>query len=135
MNRKQRRARETNFLKAVKQNEPSEKSTTERFQDWVNAHPMCKCMKLKPDNAGIPKGTPDLLICVMGIMVLLEFKKWGNKSTPIQKFQQKQWRKACCVVAEVHSFDEAQRVVQQLIDSFEVVGKATKKVKRLQSNE
>lgn len=138
MNRKQHRTQQAQAKKRArkysKENAALESVTSTRILNHINSHPLCKAINMTPNNKGIPRGTPDILACVQGIFVMLEVKRPGKKSTPAQIVQQKFWKQARGIVCEVHSFDEAKNVIQQLIDSFEMVGDAVKRVKRHQSD-
>lgn len=132
--RKRRRILSRELKKAEKANAPREKTIQKQITDWINAHPLSRAIIIKPDGAGIPKGTPDILASVQGITVWIETKRPGSSSTPIQKFQQRMWAKTGAIVFEAHSLEEAQKVVQALIDSFTMAknSKDLKRVKRMQ---
>lgn len=62
----------------------------------------------------MPRGTPDILAVVRGFTIFLEVKLPGNKLTPMQAHQSREWRKAFAVVKTVYSLKEALYYIDEL---------------------
>ncbi len=90
-----------------------ESRLTTRIADAINERHRCRAIKMHGSEY-MPRGTPDILAVVRGFTIFLEVKLPGNKLTPMQEHQSREWRKAFAIVKTVYSFEEAMCHIDKL---------------------
>lgn len=101
---------------------PEGRETTKALK-WLNAQPGVWAVKVH--GGRFSSGQPDILVCVRGHMVQIEFKRPGTEGTkvgqptPLQQATMDHWERAGATVACCHSVAEVRAVIEPLLAAGE----------------
>lgn len=73
------------------------------------------CKAINQPGGRLEVGTPDIIGCYRGKFFAMEVKRPGEKPRPIQEKRLREWSGAGGSASTVHSVEEAQEVIQNLI--------------------
>ncbi len=89
--------------------EALEKNIETRCLGWLATQPRWK--QIKPNIAMHLRGEPDRIGCLAGRFVAIEFKRPGEKQTPLQAAKMDEWRRAGAVCMVATSLDDVIRAL------------------------
>ena len=91
----------------------SERDIKKQCRKYLVTIPDSKWVSYNPYPTGEP-GTPDVIGCINGNTILIEYKILGEDLSPLQRRRKEEWEQAGAVHFTIHSLNE-------LKDSLETV--------------
>lgn len=94
----------------------TEKEIKAKIRYYLKKIPNSKFISYTPYPYG-ESGTPDIIGCIEGKMILIEVKRKGGELTDLQKIRITEWEQAKANVFVVHSVEELKNFLMEVKDN------------------
>lgn len=93
---------------------PLESAIVKKILTWLNKQPGVKAEKTHGGMYG-KAGKPDITGCIRGRRFEIEVKRPGNKPTPLQMKELRDWKAAGAIVGVAYSLDDVKELLKDVI--------------------